>query len=65
MADPVVPPNNLNDTSFAGLLNAPGRGNLSSGLTVTTFLTSLTTAFAIFGLQLLAFLLLKHKLFRI
>ncbi|KAL8975318.1 MAG: hypothetical protein Q9197_000443 [Variospora fuerteventurae] len=51
MADPVVPPNNLNDTSFAGLLNAPGRGNLSSGLTVTTFVTSLTTAFVIFGVH--------------
>ncbi|KAL9014655.1 MAG: hypothetical protein Q9173_000688 [Seirophora scorigena] len=62
MDPPASPPN---DTSFAGLLNAPRAGGLSSGQTVSTFLASLTTSFTIFGAQLLVFLILKHKLFRI
>ncbi|KAI4138289.1 MAG: hypothetical protein L6R39_006869 [Caloplaca ligustica] len=55
-----------NDTSFSGLLNAnSGRAAQSSGQSITNFLASLFTAFGLFGAQLLLFLVMKHKLFRI
>ncbi|KAL8943317.1 MAG: hypothetical protein Q9216_001160 [Gyalolechia sp. 2 TL-2023] len=54
-----------NDTSLAGIFDAGGRAGQSSGQTVTNFLSSLVAGFVIFGLELLAFLIIKQKLFRI
>ncbi|KAL8972880.1 MAG: hypothetical protein Q9183_000307 [Haloplaca sp. 2 TL-2023] len=54
-----------NDTSLAGLLNAGGRGGQLEGVTIATFLSSLISGSAAFGVSILFFLLLKQKLFRI
>lgn len=54
-----------NDTSLSGIFNAGGRANQSSGQTVTNFISSLYTGFTLFGLGILAFLIIKQKLFRI
>ncbi|KAL8849499.1 MAG: hypothetical protein Q9221_005506 [Calogaya cf. arnoldii] len=58
-----VPPPASNasiDAIFAG-----GRGAESNGQSFANFLASLITAFAIFGLEFLVFLVVKRKLFRI
>lgn len=54
-----------NDTSLSSIFGAGGRAGQSSGQTVTNFLSSLVAGFAIFGLEFLAFLIIKDKLFRI
>ncbi|KAL8760258.1 MAG: hypothetical protein Q9199_000157 [Rusavskia elegans] len=56
------PPSNA---SLDAIFNSGGRAAESNGQSLTNFLSSLITAFAIFGLELLIFLLVKRKLFRI
>ncbi|KAL8727303.1 MAG: hypothetical protein Q9166_006134 [cf. Caloplaca sp. 2 TL-2023] len=52
-------------TAIVDYLNAGGRGGESSGQSVRNFLSTLAAGSAIFGLGILAFLIVKHKLFRI
>ncbi|KAL8772178.1 MAG: hypothetical protein Q9209_002613 [Squamulea sp. 1 TL-2023] len=54
-----------NDTSINGIFNAGGRAAEYSGQSITTFLSSLVTALAFFGLEFLLFLVVKQRLFRI
>ncbi|KAL8710808.1 MAG: hypothetical protein Q9220_004611 [cf. Caloplaca sp. 1 TL-2023] len=51
-----------NDTSFNGIFSAGGRASQSSGQSIINFLTSLYTGAALFGLELLLFLIIKQKL---
>ncbi|KAL8953498.1 MAG: hypothetical protein Q9222_000645 [Ikaeria aurantiellina] len=51
-----------NDTSFNGIFSAGGRANQSSGLSLITFFSSVYTGAAIFGVELLLFLIIKQKL---
>ncbi|KAL8675299.1 MAG: hypothetical protein Q9168_000328 [Polycauliona sp. 1 TL-2023] len=54
-----------NNASLNAILGAGGRASESSGQSFTTFVASLLTGFSIFGAELLVFLIVKHKLFRI
>ncbi|KAL8840917.1 MAG: hypothetical protein Q9170_001110 [Blastenia crenularia] len=63
MSSPATP--QTNDTSFNGILNAGGVAGQRSGQSVRNFIASLVTAFSIFGLGILAFLIVKNKLLRI
>lgn len=49
----------------SALDHAGGRGQSDEGVTVSTFLASLSTAIIVFAVEFLAFLVLKNKLTRI
>jgi hypothetical protein len=42
-----------------------GQGQTTQGISLVAFLTALATSLVIFGIQMLAFILLKNKLARI
>jgi hypothetical protein len=42
-----------------------GQGQATQGISLVAFLTALATSLVIFGIQMLAFILLKNKLARI
>jgi calcium permeable stress-gated cation channel len=53
------------DNLGSALDSSSGSGQRSQGMSLKTFLASLVTALAIFGIEILLFLLLKSKLTRI
>ncbi|KAL8702043.1 MAG: hypothetical protein Q9224_000213 [Gallowayella concinna] len=60
MASPAAP--QPNGTSVDDIFGAGGRAAQNSGQSLPKFLSSLVAAFAAFGLQFLAFLIIKHRL---
>jgi hypothetical protein len=65
MSSPTVPPTPTGGNDGGSTAVGAGSAQNTAGISIVTFVTALITAIAIFGAQMLVFILLRNRIARI